>query len=132
MFVIETVMSLTETVRSQTDLVNSVIETVMSVTDTVKSVIDLVKSVIETVISVTETVKSAAQTVISVRETVISHALLRHFSATLPSQRHFWPRANRPKTVSETPRQGQLIIRQKVVILSALKLDNDATVAALL
>jgi hypothetical protein len=45
-----------------------------------------------------------------------------HFSATLPSQRHFWPQANRPKTVSETPRQGQPVVRQKVAILSAVKM----------
>ena len=97
MFVIETVMSLTETVRSQTDLVNSVIETVMSVTDTVKSVIDLVKSVIETVISVTETVKSAAQTVISVRETVISHALLRPFLSDITQSTPFLAAGKPPK-----------------------------------
>jgi phage-related protein len=101
MSVIETVMSLAETVMSKTDLVNSVSQTVMLVTDWRMSVAETVMSVTDTVISVTETVMSVIQTVISVRETVISHGLIPTFpsditvsapflAAAKPSKKRFW------------------------------------------
>jgi hypothetical protein len=59
-------------------------------------------------------------------------ACFAHFQATLPSQRQFSPVGKPKKLHSQGPWQGQAAVRQKVVILSAFKSNNDAIVASFL